>query len=151
VSCTICRCRCRRPVRKLLDTPSYYIRQENYVQHLNVKVEVFWAAMPCSVVAGNQRFRDPCCLTLPWRWRQHRNPKHWCPSNNTMRRHNPEDLDLNLHLRENFKSHLNVVTNDTFQAMAVPVYGRWTATRGSRELRYLYPYMCCLMQRYVLH
>jgi hypothetical protein len=29
-----------------------------------VRVEVFWAVMPCIVVVGYQRFRGPCCLQL---------------------------------------------------------------------------------------
>jgi hypothetical protein len=33
-SCTICSSRARRPVRKLLDTPSYIIRYETHLNHL---------------------------------------------------------------------------------------------------------------------
>jgi hypothetical protein len=41
----------------------------HYVVLKNVKIfvfswEVFWVVTPCSVVAGYQRFRGPCCLRL---------------------------------------------------------------------------------------
>jgi hypothetical protein len=31
---------------------------------VKIQVEVFWVVMPCSVVAGYQRFGGPCCLHL---------------------------------------------------------------------------------------
>jgi len=31
---------------------------------LKIQVVVFWVLTPCSVVAGYQRFRGPCCLQL---------------------------------------------------------------------------------------
>jgi hypothetical protein len=51
-------------------------------------VEVFWVVTPC-IVVGYQRFRCPCCLHL-----QGGSMDRWNASYNTIRRHNPEDLDL---------------------------------------------------------
>jgi len=31
---------------------------------VKIKVKVFWAATPCNVVVGHQRFGGPCCLHL---------------------------------------------------------------------------------------
>jgi hypothetical protein len=31
---------------------------------LMIQVEVFWIMMPCNVVVGYQRFRDPYCILL---------------------------------------------------------------------------------------
>jgi hypothetical protein len=46
-------------------------------------------------VAGHQRFGGPCCL--------HLQSETLVSYHSTARRHNPEDLDLNLHRRENLK------------------------------------------------
>jgi hypothetical protein len=56
----------------------------------NLQVEDFWVVMPCSVVVVYQRFRGPCSCY-----------------HNTARRHNTEELNLNLHRREN----LNILGN----------------------------------------
>jgi hypothetical protein len=38
-----------------------YLRQINLTE---VDIEVFWVVIPCSDVAGYQRFGEPCCLLL---------------------------------------------------------------------------------------
>jgi len=48
---------------------------------MKIQVDVFWIVTPCNDVVGYRRFGRTSC-------------------HNTARRHNPEDLDLNLHRRE---------------------------------------------------
>jgi len=45
-----------------------------------IQVEVVWVLTLCSVVEEYHHFRGPCCLTSPWRWRQHGPLKHWYPT-----------------------------------------------------------------------
>jgi hypothetical protein len=58
-----------------------------------LKIAVFWAVAPCSLVEVYQRFRGPCCL-----------------HHQTTRCYNPEDRHLRTHRRENLKSYHSVVS-----------------------------------------
>jgi len=51
-SCTICSTRCRRPVRKLLDTPSYSALVRNVWDYTSIPQYAFMAW--CSVKARGQ-------------------------------------------------------------------------------------------------
>jgi hypothetical protein len=51
-SCTICSSRSRRPVLKLLDTPSY------------IHVSIFWVVTPCGDMVGYQRLWGSHCFHL---------------------------------------------------------------------------------------
>jgi len=51
-----------------------------------IQVEVFWVVTTCSVVEGYQRISETLVSCY-----------------NTTRLHNPEDLYMNLHRRENLK------------------------------------------------
>jgi len=62
------------------------------------RVEVLWAATRCSVVVRYQRFWGPYCLHLRL-LSYHNTTQH-----NTTRRHNPEEVNLNLHRRRNPKT-----------------------------------------------
>jgi len=57
------------------------------------QVEVFWGVTPCSAAVGYQRFRDLDASETLVSYR--------CT---TLRRHKPEDSDLNFYCRENLKS-----------------------------------------------
>jgi len=58
--------------------------------------EFYWTVTACIVVVGNQGFGGPCCLHL-----QGERSYHYITQC-----HNPEDLDLNFHRRENLRSHV---------------------------------------------
>jgi hypothetical protein len=63
---------------------------------LEFQVEVFWAVTSFSVVVGY------CHATSTFRVK--RASGTLVSYHNTTRRHNPEDLDLNLHLRESLET-----------------------------------------------
>jgi hypothetical protein len=70
------------------------------------QVEVFWIVTMRSVIVGYQRFGGLCCLCLQGEVKM---KTAWTSQtttsfHNTTQRHNPEDLDLNLHHRKNLKS-----------------------------------------------
>jgi hypothetical protein len=65
-----------------------------------VQFEVFGVVTPCNVVVEYQRFNGSCCFHL------HPENKTSASYHNTTRRHNPEELDLNFHRRENLKSRI---------------------------------------------
>jgi hypothetical protein len=72
-----------------------YARSEVFTAVM-IQVEVFWIVTPCSVVAY-QRIGSPCFLHLQGEMKME---AAWTSEtlvcHNTTRRHNPEDLDLNL-------------------------------------------------------
>jgi hypothetical protein len=70
---------------------------------VKIQVEVCWVVTPCRVV-GYQRFGPTYCLHLQSEVGAVLNPETLIFYHNTTRRHKPEDLDLNLHSRENPKS-----------------------------------------------
>jgi hypothetical protein len=76
-------------------------KQEHILNRMNqnsfsaLQVEVLWVVTPCSVMVGYQRFGRSCCHHLQGEVKSH---------HNTTRHHNPQDLCLNLHRRENPKS-----------------------------------------------
>jgi len=86
---------------------------------LCIQVKVFWVAIPCSVALGYQCFSWPCCLHLQGEvndtgskgidigleYKRVGGGGQLVSYHNTIHLHNPEDLDLNLHCHENFKSH----------------------------------------------
>jgi len=78
------------------------------------QVDVFWVVMSCSVAVGYQRFGGLCCLHL-------QGEETLVSYRNTARRHNPEDLDLNLHRRENLKSLIwyRKITSEIFKCVAM--------------------------------
>jgi len=39
-----------------------------------------WVVTPWSIVVGYHHSEGVCCLTSPWRWRQHGPPKLWYPT-----------------------------------------------------------------------
>jgi hypothetical protein len=70
------------------------------------QVEVLWFVTPCCVTVQYQCFGEPCCF--------HLHPEDVGSTvlsyQNTTRRHNSEELDLDLHhLHENLKSHLLIL------------------------------------------
>jgi hypothetical protein len=62
-----------------------------------IQAEVFRVETPCSVGAG------PCCLTKFSETSASYRKTTW--------RHNPQDLNLNLHLRENLKTRARMFDN----------------------------------------
>jgi hypothetical protein len=70
------------------------------------QVELFLVLNPCSVVAGYQHFRGPCCLHLQdeVKIKAARTSETLVSYHNTTWRHNPEDLDLKRHRRERPKT-----------------------------------------------
>jgi len=58
-----------------------------------IQVKVFWVVTSCSGAVGYQRFGAPCCLHYQGE-----------AVRSYMACHNPEDLELNLCRRDNFKS-----------------------------------------------
>jgi len=66
------------------------------------QVQVFWVVTQCSVTVRYQRFGELCCLHLQC---EARFSETLVSYRNTTRRHNLEDLDMNLHCRENLISH----------------------------------------------
>jgi len=76
---------------------------------------MLWVVTPCSVVVGNQRFGGPRCLhlqdevTMEAAW----TPENFVSYHSTTRRHNPENLYMDIHQRENQKLHKNSAKNFT--------------------------------------
>jgi hypothetical protein len=62
-------------------------------ESIKVQVDVFWVVMPCNAVLGYNALKVEAACT-----------SETSISYITTRRHNPEDLDLNLHRREGLKS-----------------------------------------------
>jgi len=58
------------------------------------QAEVFWVVMPCSIVVGYQRFGGPCCLLLQGEMKAVWTSETLVSYPNTIRHHNPEELDL---------------------------------------------------------
>jgi len=69
------------------------------------QVEFFWIVTPCNDIAGNVLV-DLLSLSSVWsaEWGASWSSETMVSCCNTTRRQNPEDLDLNLYRRENFKS-----------------------------------------------
>jgi len=74
----------------------------------HAKVVIFWVVTPCSIVVGYRCFRGLCALHLHFTLKI---DAAWTSEtvvsyHNTIRRHNPEDLDLKHHRHENLKARI---------------------------------------------
>jgi len=76
---------------------------------MKIQGVVFWVLTPCSDVVGYQYFRKARCLHLQGEvnMEEERSSETSVYYHNTTGRHNPEELDLNLHRRENLKSRIS--------------------------------------------
>jgi hypothetical protein len=65
---------------------------------VKIRDEVFWVVTPYSVVVEYQCFGGPCCLPLHTTMTREtaRYSETLISFHNTVRRHNPEDLNLNI-------------------------------------------------------
>jgi hypothetical protein len=73
---------------------------------VQMQVGVLWVVAPCSDMVRYQRFRRTCCLhTHP----EKRSSETSVSCHITIRRHNIEDYDFNLHCSEEFNSNLSSI------------------------------------------
>jgi hypothetical protein len=109
----------------------HLIKKYTYIKHLRVET-------PCRVAVGNQRFAGPYCLLGEEltsglvKMAAARSSEALIPYHNTTRRHNPEDLDLNLYLRENLKSGTFTHTHKSRHSSVGTATGYGLDDRGSR-------------------
>jgi hypothetical protein len=75
----------------------------NVLNLINIQIEVLWVATLYSVAVGYQRFGGLVASIFRVKMEAERS------YHNTTRRHNAEDLHLNLHCRENVRSLTNVI------------------------------------------
>jgi len=66
--------------------------------------EIFWLVTPCCVAIGYHSFGRPCCLHPDDGGNMDFRSFGILSHHYTRRRHNPEDLNLNLHRRESLKT-----------------------------------------------
>jgi hypothetical protein len=78
--------------------------------HIHILVEVLWIVTLCTAAVGYQRFGGPCRLHLHGECP----PKRWYLTARLTQRRNPQDLDVNLHRRENRKSRNHILGRTGF-------------------------------------
>jgi len=62
---------------------------------VKIQVKVFWVVMPCSVVVGQENFREPCCIHLHSEM-EAASYSETVSYHSTTWHHNPEYLNLYL-------------------------------------------------------